>query len=95
MRSSAITSSPSSRCLRRPYLAMEFVDGRSLSDISDEGPLTFEAVRSLMQRVASGLQAAHEHGIIHRDVSPDNIIIPGGDVARAKIIDFGSPARRS
>ena len=42
-----------------------------------------------MQRVASGLQAAHERGIIHRDVSPDNIIIPGGDVARAKIIDFG------
>ena len=76
--------------LQRPYLAMEFVDGRSLSAIlQDDGPLTFEAVRSLMQRVAAGLQAAHERGIIHRDVSPDNIIVPGGDVARAKIIDFG------
>ena len=42
-----------------------------------------------MRRVASGLQAAHERGIIHRDVSPDNIIVPLGDVARAKIIDFG------
>ena len=68
---------------------MEFVDGRSLSEILREGPLTFEAARSLMQRVAAGLQAAHERGIIHRDVSPDNIIVPGGDVARAKIIDFG------
>ncbi len=75
--------------LQRPYLAMEFVDGRSLSDLLGDGPLVFEAARSLMQRLASGLQAAHERGIIHRDVSPDNVLIPGGDVARAKIIDFG------
>jgi serine/threonine-protein kinase len=54
-----------------------------------EGPLPFEAVRSLMQRLASGLQVAHDRGIIHRDVSPDNVIIPQGDVRRAKIIDFG------
>src|SRR4051812_47343443 len=75
--------------LQRPYLAMEFVDGRSLSDLLQDGPLTFQAAASLMRRVASGLQAAHERGIIHRDVSPDNVLIPGGDVARAKIIDFG------
>jgi serine/threonine protein kinase len=76
--------------LRRPYLAMEFVNGRSLSAIlQDDGPLSFEAVCSLMGRMAAGLQAAHDCGIIHRDVSPDNIIVPGGDVTRAKIIDFG------
>ncbi|MGO4715593.1 protein kinase domain-containing protein [Bradyrhizobium sp. 2TAF24] len=75
--------------LQRPYLAMEFVDGRSLSEMLKDGPLTFEALVKLMQRVASGLQAAHERGIIHRDVSPDNIIAPLGDVTRAKIIDFG------
>jgi serine/threonine-protein kinase len=76
--------------LRRPYLAFEFVDGRTLSNIlGDNGPLPYEAVRSLMQRLASGLQAAHDHGIVHRDVSPDNILIPNSDVARAKIIDFG------
>ena len=75
--------------LQRPYLAMEFVDGRSLNQILQDGPLTFEAVCALMQRIASGLQAAHDRGIIHRDVSPDNIIIPQGDVRRAKIIDFG------
>jgi serine/threonine protein kinase len=75
--------------LQRPYLAMEFVDGRSLADIVEEGPLTLEALLRLMRRVASGLNAAHDRGIVHRDVSPDNIIIPQGDVARAKIIDFG------
>jgi len=75
--------------LHVPYLAMEFVDGRSLSDILVDGPLTFEALVKLMRRIASGLQAAHERGIIHRDVSPDNIIVPLGDVTRAKIIDFG------
>jgi serine/threonine protein kinase len=76
--------------LQRHYLAMEFVDGRSLSAIlNDNGPLPFEAVCALRQRMAAGLQAAHERGIIHRDVSPDNIIVPGGDVSRAKIIDFG------
>ena len=76
--------------LRRPYLAMELVDGRTLTDIlHDDGPLSFEAVQSLLHRLASGLQAAHEHGIVHRDISPDNIILPNSDVTRAKIIDFG------
>jgi serine/threonine-protein kinase len=75
--------------LQRPYLVMEFVEGRSLADILEEGPLTFEAVLRLMRRVASGLKAAHEHGIIHRDVSPDNVIVPQNNVAGAKIIDFG------
>jgi serine/threonine-protein kinase len=75
--------------LQRPYLAMEFVDGRSLSDVLANGPLSFEALVKLMRRIASGLQAAHERGVIHRDVSPDNIIVPLANVTRAKIIDFG------
>jgi len=75
--------------LNRPYLAMEYVDGQSLSEILRGGPLAFEAVYRLMQRIAAGLHAAHERGIVHRDVSPDNIIIPAGEMGRAKIIDFG------
>ena len=68
---------------------MEYVDGQPLSEILKSGPLSFDAVRVLQRRLASGLQAAHELGIVHRDVSPDNVILPGGNVARAKIIDFG------
>lgn len=75
--------------LRRPYLVMEFVSGRSLKDIIAERPLGYEAARILTMRVAAGLAIAHDHGIFHRDVSPDNIILPGDDPARAKIIDFG------
>ncbi len=75
--------------IRRHYLAMEFVDGQPLSELLKHGPVTFEAVRLLQQRLAAGLHAAHQGGIIHRDVSPDNVLIPGGDVGRAKIIDFG------
>jgi eukaryotic-like serine/threonine-protein kinase len=73
----------------RHYLAMEFVDGQPLSDLLKSGPLRFEAVGELQQRLAAGLDAAHRHGIIHRDLSPDNVLIPQGDVGRAKIIDFG------
>jgi serine/threonine-protein kinase len=75
--------------VQRPYLAMEYVSGPSLSNMVRNGPLGYEAVRVLGARLASGLQAAHERGIIHRDISPDNVILPHGDVAQAKIIDFG------
>ncbi|WP_027035537.1 serine/threonine-protein kinase [Mesorhizobium ciceri] len=73
----------------RPYLAMEFVDGESLYDIMRRGPMPTEEVRKLCHRLASGLSAVHQAGAIHRDLSPDNIILPGGRVDRAKIIDFG------
>jgi serine/threonine-protein kinase len=72
-----------------PYLAMEFVDGQALSDRITQGPMGFEEADILRRRIATGLHAAHLIGITHRDVSPDNIILPGGNVARAKIIDFG------
>src|SRR5262245_55448984 len=72
-----------------PYLAMAIVEAQSLAELVRREPLTYEVARSLLKRVASGLHAAHERGIVHRDVSTDNIMIPGGDVARAKIIDFG------
>ncbi|MER9300058.1 protein kinase [Mesorhizobium sp. M0621] len=73
----------------RPYLAMEFVDGESLFDIMRRGAMPTADVRKLCHRLASGLSAVHQAGAIHRDLSPDNIILPGGRVDRAKIIDFG------
>jgi serine/threonine-protein kinase len=73
----------------RHYLAMEFVDGQPLSELLRRGPLDFTAVRLLQERLAAGLNAAHQHGIVHRDLSPDNVLITAGDLAKAKIIDFG------
>jgi serine/threonine-protein kinase len=75
--------------IRRAYLAMEFVDGPSLTKRLASGPLPLAEVNILQRRIASALEAAHRLGIVHRDVSPDNIILPNGDVRRAKIIDFG------
>ena len=73
----------------RLYLVMEFVDGPSLSKLMREHPFDAEQVRQLRDRLADGLAVAHEKGVIHRDISPDNVILPGGDVGKAKIIDFG------
>ena len=73
----------------RLYLVMEFVSGPSLSDRLRQGRLDPEEVLLLRDRIAGGLAAAHEKGIIHRDMSPDNVILPGGQLDRAKILDFG------
>ncbi|MEM6761298.1 MAG: protein kinase [Pseudomonadota bacterium] len=73
----------------RPYLATEFVDGTSLADIAPQGPLPVDEVLALAVRLADGLKAAHAVPIFHRDISPDNVILPDRDVKRAKIIDFG------
>lgn len=75
--------------IARPYLAMEFVNGPSLYDIMRRGPMPIEEARRLCHRLTSGLAAVHEAGAVHRDLSPDNVILPDGRVDRAKIIDFG------
>lgn len=71
------------------YLAMEFVAGPSLSQRLESGPLEPEAVFTLVKRLADALQNVHDREVIHRDLSPDNIILQNGDVGQAKIIDFG------
>ena len=73
----------------RLYLVMEFVDGPSLAKLMGKRTFTAEEVRQLRDRLADGLAVAHDKGVIHRDLSPDNVILPGGDVDKAKIIDFG------
>ena len=71
------------------YLIMEFVDGPALSALLKDGALSAHDVVLLRDRLAMGLGAAHEKGVIHRDMSPDNVILPGGRLENAKIIDFG------
>ncbi|MBP0617637.1 serine/threonine-protein kinase [Jiella mangrovi] len=77
------------RRLNRAYFAMEYVTGRSLKEIAVERPLSPGAVRRLLLRLAGGLDVAHRAGIVHRDIAPDNVILPEDDVDRAKLIDFG------
>lgn len=73
----------------RTYLVMEYVDGPSLSRLIAAKPLGVEDVRRMAINVAAGLEIAHDKGVLHRDLSPDNIIFEGGDLMRPKIIDFG------
>jgi serine/threonine protein kinase len=75
--------------LQRAYLAMEFVDGPSLTKRLTQGALDPAEATILRKRIADALGAAHRFGVIHRDISSDNVILPGNDPRRAKIIDFG------
>lgn len=72
-----------------PYLVMEYIDGRSFSDIlAAEGPLEEEEARRVVTEVAAALEAAHALGIIHRDVCPSNILRTR-DAGRIVLTDFG------
>lgn len=71
------------------YLQMDFVDGPGLDKRLKQGPMSAEDLLVVCRRVAEGLRAAHARNIVHRDLSPDNIILRDGDPAQAVIIDFG------
>lgn len=73
----------------RSMLVLEYVDGPSLSYFLRRGPLGLTALEALLRRLGAGLAAIHAVGLVHRDVSPDNILLPGDNPAAAKIIDFG------
>ncbi len=73
----------------RPCMVMEFVSGTAMSDRIEQGPMPVDDVRVMLRRVASGLDKAHRAGVVHRDLSPDNVILEEGRVEHAKLIDFG------
>lgn len=74
----------------RLYLVMEFIPGNPLGHFLERGArLASPDVLKLGLRIAKGLAAVHELGIVHRDLSPDNIMIPDDDILGAKLIDFG------
>lgn len=71
------------------FLVMEYVDGVSLSDLMLDRRLEDKELLIIAHRVLEGLVAVHGKGIVHRDLSPDNIILRSGDAERATLIDFG------
>jgi eukaryotic-like serine/threonine-protein kinase len=74
------------------FLEMEFVAGRSLqSQLDDDGPPTLERATALALRVAEGLSVAHQRGILHRDLKPDNVLLTHQGIP--KLADFGLAKR--
>ncbi len=71
----------------RPYIIMELLDGVSLKSALRQGPMAVAEVGRIAVAVLDALAAAHEHGVAHRDLKPDNIMVsPSG---RITLVDFG------
>ena len=71
------------------YIAMEFVEGETLKErLRREGPMDWETAKRIFRPVISSMEQVHKFGLIHRDLSPDNImLLPDGSV---KILDLGA-----
>ncbi len=77
------------------YIAMEFVAGKPLADLVQEGPMPPERVIKIMRQVCGALDEAHMQGVIHRDLKPENIVLTNraGETDFVKVLDFGIAAR--
>jgi len=69
------------------FIAMAYIDGPSLKDKIDTGPIKIEEALHIAIQIAEGLQEAHEKGIVHRDIKSSNIML--SSKGQAKITDFG------
>ena len=73
----------------RTFIVMAFLDGRPLSKRIAEGPLKLPEALSIAIQMAEGLEAAHDKGIVHRDIKPDNVMLMKGSRGFVKLMDFG------
>ena len=69
------------------YIVMEYISGPNLEKVIEERSLGLARIATLLEQIASGLDAAHARGIIHRDVKPANILMTAGGTP--KVTDFG------
>lgn len=75
----------------RPFIAMEFVEGRSLDAVVKKGPLEMARLTEIAVQVADALDAAHSRGVVHRDIKPANISL--NERGQVKVLDFGLAKR--
>jgi serine/threonine protein kinase len=69
------------------YLVMEFVEGASLRQLLDDRSISERDVLEFVPQIAEALQHAHETGVVHRDVKPENVLVDG--LGRVRLVDFG------
>src|SRR5262245_47630404 len=73
-----------------PFLVMDFVSGRSLAEVLNDGPVPATRAPGLGQQIRGAVRHAHASGVVHRDLKPDNIILLDGfEGDFVKILDFG------
>lgn len=72
---------------QRPYIVMELVKGKTISELLRTGGLTLAQAVEIISSVATALSEAHHHGVVHRDIKPSNVVV--NERGQVKVLDFG------